>query len=386
MAAEALISPNVMLWARERAAIPAGTLAERLGVDEAAIAAWETGAARPTFRQAEKFAALAHVPFGYLFLSAPPEETTPIPDLRTTAGGPRRRFSADFLDLIRDVMFKRDWFRQYLLDHGQERLAFVGRFDRTARIETVARDIRGILERGTVDDSSTSWDHHLSRLFGACEAAGIWVMRTGTVAGNTHRTLSVSDFRGFAIADDIAPIIMINGRDARAAQAFTLAHELAHIWLGQSGISDPMLNHPRDESAGIERTCDAIAAEVLVPRATFLAEWQDTRDLTENAHILARRFKVSQVVIARRALDLGKISRDEHQAFFEKERQAWLKLSEGGGGNFYATAQARNGKRFARAVVNSAMSGNLLLREAGQLLDLKPATVIKLHERMVHEP
>src|SRR6185437_9609039 len=98
---------NGLRWARERAAIPADALAQRLDVDATTLAAWESGAARPTFRQAEKFAALAHVPFGYLFLPDPPEETLPIPDLRTTAGAPRQRFSADFLGLLRDVMFKR---------------------------------------------------------------------------------------------------------------------------------------------------------------------------------------------------------------------------------------------------------------------------------------
>jgi Zn-dependent peptidase ImmA (M78 family)/transcriptional regulator with XRE-family HTH domain len=379
--AEALVSPEVLRWARERAAIPVDAVAEKLKTDTAKVLAWEDGAARPTFKQAEKIAAFFHIPFGFLFLPEPPVETLPIPDLRTRNGMPREGFSADVLDLLRDVMFKRDWYRDYLENHGAEPLPFVGKWPADAPAEVVAKDINTVLGTNPGEFATGTWEQHLSHLFDRCEDVGIWVMRTGYVGSNTRRTLNVSDFRGFAIADKLAPLIFINGRDAKAAQAFTLAHELAHIWLGKSGVSDPYLNRAGDHETGVERKCNAIAAEVLVPRSLFLFAWDGRRSLEWNAQALSQRFKVSRVVIARRALDCGKITWDEHQAFFEQEKRGWQKQDDAGGGNFYATAPVKNGKRFTRAVLHSAMSGDLMLRDAGSLLHMKPATVQKLYAR-----
>jgi Zn-dependent peptidase ImmA (M78 family)/transcriptional regulator with XRE-family HTH domain len=381
--AEALVSPEVLKWARQRAAMPVDAVAGKLKTGVEKVLAWEEGAARPTFKQAEKIAAFLHIPFGFLFLPEPPEEKLPIPDLRTRDGMPRQGLGADFLDLLRDVMFKRGWYQDYLENHGAGLLPFVGKFAADAPVDTVAADIREALRinPGELSKSAGTWEQHLNDLFDRCEDIGIWVMRTGYVGSNTRRTLDVSDFRGFAIADRLALLIFINGRDAKAAQAFTLAHELAHIWLGQSGVSDPYLNRVSDHEAGIERKCNAIAAEVLVPRSRFMDAWDDGRNLAWNAQTLSHRFKVSRVVIARRALDCGKITWDEHQAFFEQERLGWQKQDDSGSGIFYATVPVKNGRRFTRAMLNSAMSGDLMLRDAGSLLHMKPATVQKLHAR-----
>jgi Zn-dependent peptidase ImmA (M78 family)/transcriptional regulator with XRE-family HTH domain len=381
--AEALVSPEVLRWARERAAMPAGTIAKKLGIAISKVLSWEEGTARPTFRQAEKIAVILHIPFGFLFLPKPPEETLPIPDLRTQDGRRRERFSADLLDLLREVMFKFDWYQDFLEEHGAEPLPFVGKFAADAAIDTVAADIRATLQADAGASQAGSWEQHLAYLFDRCEDIGIWVMRTGYVGSNTRRTLSVSEFRGFAIADRLVPLIFINGRDAKAAQVFTLAHELAHIWLGRSGVSDPYLNRPNDSDVDIERRCNAIAAEVLVPRSQFLTAWDNGRDLDWNARNLARSFKVSRVVIARRALDCGKITWDEHRLFFEQERRNWesREADDSNGGSFYKTAPIKNGKRFTQAVLSSAMSGSLLLRDAGALLHMKPATVRKLYAR-----
>lgn len=376
---EALVNPEILRWARERAAMSVVVLADKLKTSAEKLVAWESGDKSPSFAQAEAFADKVHVPFGFLFLPAPPEDKLPIPDLRTQAGAPRDRFSADFLDLLRDVMFQRDWFRDYLLEQGAEPMPFVGRFSADASPEIVAADIRSVL--GIAQNGAVSGD--LSKFSEICERAGIWVMKTGFVGSNNHRTLSVSDFRGFAVADVIAPLVVINGRDAKAAQTFTLAHELAHLWLGQSGISDPYLDRNGVEDSGTEGQCNAIAAELLVPRTGFLDLWNDLRPLPDNAQNLARYFKVSRVVIARRALEFGKITWSMHHAFFEQERKDWDSIIDdgGGSGNFYANTPVKYGKRFTRAVLTSAMSGNILLRDAGSLLHMKPKTLQELYNR-----
>ena len=383
---EALVSPTLLRWARERAALAPERLAKQLGVQLHLLTNWENGVARPSFRQAEKLAAETHVPFGFLFLSEPPEEPIPFPDLRTLAGDPARRLSADFLDLVHDVRFKQDWFREHLIERGANKLEFVGRFTLDTPVDVVATDIRAVLHDDTEGAAAANWEQRLITMFERCEDAGIWVIRTGVVGNNTHRPLSVSEFRGFAIADDIAPLIVINGRDARAAQAFTMAHELAHIWLGRSAVSDPGLDRSPKDVPELERRCNAIAAEVLVPRVAFLRRWNDEQNLVENAEFLSRHFKVSRAVIARRGFDLGKIDWERYRAFWAQESATWGEREKSSGGDYYRTVPVRNGKIFTRAVVTSALRGTMLLRDAGQLLGVKPARVQKLFDSLTATP
>ncbi|MFN3075418.1 MAG: ImmA/IrrE family metallo-endopeptidase [Alphaproteobacteria bacterium] len=379
--AEALVTPKILRWARERAGLSVEGLAEKLKVDTTRIVAWEKGEDRPTFRQAEKFAVVAHIPFGYLFLRAPPEEKLPIPDLRSMAGRPEQPFSAGFLDLLRDVLYQQGWFREYLIEQGARPLPFVGHFAAGTPLKKVAKDIRAVLDLDGEETDKADWKQRLTFLSDQCEKAGIWVMRTGIVGNNTHRTLDVSDFRGFSIVDTVAPLIVINTRDAEAAQAFTLMHEVAHIWLGQSGISDPNLGRKGQEDSKIERQCDRIAAEVLVPEHMFLECWSDDKDVAANSILLSKRFRVSKIVIARRALEFKKISWDTYWEYYNNERLLWTKKPSRDG-NFYNTTPARFGKRFLGAVLSRAMSGDLLLRDAAELLHVKPATVRKCYNNL----
>ncbi len=361
--------------------MPVDVLAQKLGTKPESVLAWEEGSAKPTFRQAERFADAVHVPFGYLFLPEPPEEDLPIPDLRTVGDAPRRGFSLDFMDLLRDVLRKQAWYREHLVEIGAPRKAFVGRFGPGTPAGEVAADIRDTLRIATPQRSTRTPEEYVTDLSEASEAAGVWVMRTGYVGNNTHRTFTVDEFRGFAIVDDYAPLVLINGRDAKAAQVFTLAHELAHIWVGQSGVSNPGLD--TGQTLDIERFCNAIAAEVLVPAAELAPVWSRADSVEVNASWLSRTFKVSRVVIARRALDLKLISREEFFAFYQQEAHRWANADKGEGGSFYLNMPVKNGKRFTRAVVNSAMSGHLLLREAGALLHMKPAQVKDLYRRQM---
>lgn len=380
---EALVNPEILRWARERADLPVDVLAMKLGTKPETVLAWEDGSVRPTFRQAERFADTVHVPFGYLFLPASPDEVMPIPDLRTVGDGPRKRFSLDFMDLLRDVLQKQAWYREYLIEIGAGPKSFVSRFGIHTPVEVVAEDIRDTLRIAPAQRSTQTPEEYVVELSEACEVAGIWVMRTGYVGANTHRTFTVDEFRGFAIVDNYAPLVLINGRDAKAAQVFTLAHELAHIWVGQSGVSNPGLNTP--QSLDIERFCNAIAAEVLVPAAEFIPIWSQADALESNASRLARLFKVSRIVVARRALDLNLISSASFFAFYQLETRRWQSIKSNGRGDYYLSMPVKNGKQFTKAVVNSAMSGHLLLREAGALLHMKPAQVKDLYRRQMTE-
>lgn len=383
--AKALVNVEVLRWAVERADLTVDSLAEKLKVNQAKIVSWLAGNDAPTFRQAEAFASAAYIPFGYLFLPAPPEEKLAIPDLRTIGDAPRRKLDVNFADLLSDVLFKRDWYRDYLDDQGADPLPFVGRFKVQDSAELVADDIRATLFGDRYHPrQSASWEEHLRTMMSYAESAGIWVMRNGVVGSNTHRPLSVEQFRGFAISDDLVPIVFVNGRDTKAAQIFTLAHELAHIWLGATGVSNIELGETGPPQARqIEFACNRIAAELLVPAGEFKDSWDQKAVAELNIERMSRHFRVSRLVVARRALDLGLMARDAFAAFYAAEQKKWkLERQDSSGGNFYLTLPIRNGERFTKTVVSNAVSGRMLLRDAALLLNTKPASVVKLGERL----
>lgn len=382
---EALVTPRLLTWARERAGLPVEVMAKRAGTTPKKAELWEEGEARPTFRQAARWATVTHVPLGYLFLPTPPEERLPIPDLRTVRGSVGPSENADFMDELRTVQFKADWYREYRKKRGGTALGFVGRFRNNYATDAIARDMRDVLGVGADARAATrNWEEFLAVLTERAESAGIWVMRSGVVGNNTSRPLSVEAFRGFAISDPLIPLVFVNARDARAAQIFTLAHEFAHLWLGKSGISDA-LSEPMDarNAKGVESLCNAVAAEFLAPKEDFRREWAKADDLASNAARLSARFRVSRIVIAIRARTLGLVDEETFQEFFDAERARWRKEREDstGGGDYYRSARSRNGHGFYQAILACAERGELLLRDAGRLLDMKPKSVREAYRR-----
>lgn len=380
----ALINGTMLRWARERAGVSIEAVAERLSKSPDDLAAWERGDAKPTFRQAQTLASVLHVPFGFLFLAEPPEEAR-LPDFRRVSGDPEaRRLDANMLDLIRDVLFKHDWYKQILIEEGEEPLPFVGRFGTSDAPSAVADDMRTVLalapDHARRARGPQEW---LRETTSAAEAARIWVMKSGVVGNSTRRTLDVSVFRGFAIADPIAPLIFVNGNDAPAAQIFIFAHELAHIWLGSTGISDFAASGLAHADREVESFCNRVAAEFLLPARIVLAEWSDRRPASANVDALATSWKVSRIVAAKKALDLDLIERADFEAMYEQERARWAALPKhgSGGGNFHATLPVRFGRRFTEEVVRRAVRGDTLLRDAGALLDTKPTTVLEHFRR-----
>ena len=376
---EALITPSILAWARHRRGLDSTELAPSLNVKPEAIDAWEAGDRRPTFRQAHRLAQALHVPFGYLFLSEPPIEELPIPDFRTFAGETPRQPSPDFLDLLNDVLTKQQWFREYRLSEGVEELPFVGRFRPTDPEEVVAGDIREVIDIGGARDRATNWENFLRELSLNAERSGIMVMRSGVVGNNGHRPLDVEEFRGFTITDEVAPLIFINGQDFKGAQTFTLAHEMAHLWAGLPGVSNPDygLNSQQRETS-VEKFCNRVAAEALVPGEDFRKRWQtDGARLEDNLRPLVRHYKVSAMVILRQAHDYDFIPTNLYWEGYRQllERGKSAEGSRESGGNFHHTLTARNGVEFTQAVISCASEGTLLSRDAADMLGVKVKTL-----------
>ena len=194
-------------------------------------------------------------------------------------------------------------------------------------------------------------------------------MVSGVVGSNNKRVLNPEEFRGFALADKVAPLVFINGADTKAAQMFTLAHELAHIWLGKSAVSDAGIASSTTQN--VEAWCNRVAAEFLVPLAELRREL-GTDDPFVAVQKLARAFKVSTLVILRRLLDAEAITRSRFEAAYTAEvKRLTEKMSSSGGGNFYLTQGARLSRRFARALITSTLEGQTLFRDAFQMLGIK---------------
>ena len=367
MSAKAHINPKILRWMRERGGLDVGDAARAAAISSDQLAHWEAGDSQPTFLQAQKLTQALHAPFGYLFLVEPPAEKLPLPDLRTMGGTPAPHPSVDLLDTIRLSLQRHAWYLDHLQDQGAEPLPFVARFTTDAKVGTVAADMRAVLGVGVAKGQSTK-DAYLRHLIDAAEAAGILIMRSGIVGNNTHRPLDVAEFRGFAISHPLAPLVFINSADAPAARLFTLMHELAHVWVGSSGISSASPGNARRE----EVFCNAVAGEFLAPQEVFTALWAtSTTSLIERVAELAQHFHVSRLVIMRRALDLGLVDHATYWQHYQAELAAF-RDKPGGGGSFYRNASVKNSKRFAHAVLAEALSGRLLLRDAGRLLGVQP--------------
>ncbi len=359
------VKPELLRWARERSMIERAALAARFP----RLDAWEQGELQPTLKQLEDFANATHAPIGYFFLSAPPVERMPIPDFRTVAGRHVVRPSPDLLDTIHLCQQRQEWYREFARSIGERPMTAVGSLSVTTGTRLAAAQIRKAIgfdldERRRIP----TWTDALRRFIELADAAGVMVMVSGVVGSNNRRKLDPEEFRGFALADSLAPLVFLNGSDTKAAQMFTLAHEIAHIWLGESAVSNAKPSDVPDHR--IERWCNDVAAELLVPLEIFQHDYDRIADLRTEMDRLARRFKVSTLVILRRMRDAG-LNVARFREAYNDEVERLSALSTGSGGNFYLTLGARASKRFARALVVSTLEGRSSFTEAFRLLGFK---------------
>jgi Zn-dependent peptidase ImmA (M78 family) len=371
----AFINPAVLSWARIRSGLSLPEVQTELKTSPEEFASWERGETHPPFDKAQKAARLFRIPFGYLYLSAAPNLTTPLPDLRTLED--RRPLSLDFLEVVNDALVKQDWYRGYLQDLRESKLKFVGSFSKQDGPKAVAKDIRRVLGISVaLARSARDWGDYVSKLSNRAEAVGIMVFRSGVVGNSTRRKLSSGEFQGFAITDPYAPVVFVNSEDYKAPQVFTLLHEIAHVWIGESAISrvDPTMK--REPKIPAELFCDRVAVETLVPQQEFEDAWRDT-DIESLVSQLSRHFWVSTLVILRRAYELDKITRSEFFANIELEKKKYKKQAASGG-DYYRNVRCRMGSKFTNIVLTEMRAGNLLYRDAARLLKLKVPTLLKL--------
>ena len=364
------VNPELLRWAHERAGIAQEDLAGKFKK----LPEWESGELQPTLKQLEAFARAVHVPFGYLFLREPPDESLPIADFRTISDTARDRASPDLIDTLYAMQRRQAWLREHLVESEAEPLAFAASARLADDPGAVGREMRCTLglDEGWAAGVH-SWQDAVNELRRMIERLGVMAVINGVVGNNTHRRLSVAEFRGFALTDHYAPLIFVNGADAKSAQMFTLAHELAHIWLGEGGLSG--FENLLPGGTDVEDWCNRAAAEFLVPSRELRERWIQAKREPHPFEALGRSFKVSPVVAARRAMDLKLV---ERRAFFEFHERYVNREHRGGttpsGGDFYNNQNARVGRLFATHVMGAAMGGEIGFREAYELTGLRGGT------------
>lgn len=366
------VQPELLRWARDRARMGYEALAPHFPQ----LDAWESGAVHPTLKQLEDFANRTHTPVGYFFLRKPPEEPIPIPDFRTIANQPIARPSPDLLDTIYICQQRQDWYRDFAKSIGEAPVDFIGSAQTTDDVVPIASSIRQALKFDLNDRRLIStWTDALRYFIGEAEELGILVMVNGVVGSNNRRKLDPDEFRGFALVDDLAPLVFINGSDTKAGQIFTLAHELAHIWLGQSGISDTQARTFPDRTT--ERWCNHLAAELLVPLQAFEQEYKPGSILSDEITRLAKLFKVSALVILRRVYDAGGLDREAFWQAYDKELKRLRAIPKGRGGDFYSMLGSRSSRTFTRALVISTLEGQTPFNEAFRLLGFRKMSTFR---------
>lgn len=359
------VSPAVLDWAVQRSGVPLEDIHHKFP----ALEAWRQGTRQPTFNQLENLAHTTHTPFGTFFLNTPPVDDVPIPDFRTMANAGVSTPSPDLLETIFICQQRQEWYRNHALTSGAEPLGFIAAASIHDSVSETAQRIREQLRFSSADRrQDPTWADALRRLIDSAEDAGILVMVSGIVGNNTHRGLDPDEFRGFALSDALAPLIFINGADTKAAQIFTLIHEVAHLWIGQTALSDVSLDSPGGNET--ELWCNKVAAEVLVPLDSLRAEFRERID-AEELERLAKLYKVSTLVVLKRIYDLGGVRWDTYQTAYQDELRRVLRLlsrRDSSGGNFYYTHPLRVSRRFARAIISDAGTGRTLHRDAFRLL------------------
>lgn len=376
------IKGEMLRWARDRSGLTDEAFSKRFPN----FGAWERGVKLPTLKQLRNFANGTYTPLGYLFLDNPPDEPLPINDLRVGRTGHPDRPSPHLLDTIYRCQQRQEWFHAHAARTGDDPVLLATLNPDTNALRSTASQVREHLGFGVSDRQRLSkWSDALSLFRQKVEDAGVLITINGVVGNSTQRKLDPEEFRGFALVDDLAPLIFVNGADTKSAQMFTVAHELAHLVIGKEGLSDA---EPGIESRISEETwCNSFAGEFLIPTEDFQGRFDPTRSIDSEIARLAADYKVSTLVVLRRIRDHGGISENDYWHKYNAEVTRLKELTERkdttGGGNFYLSQRYRVGDRFARAIITSTLEGETSYVEALHLLDFSSIeTLFKYARRL----
>ena len=379
------IQPRILRWARETAGLSLDEAAQAIDLKEAhgktgadRLAALEDGDVEPSRSQLLRMSKAYRRPLLVFYLNEPPRMGDRGQDFRTLPG--QQQFNADLDALLRDIKARQGLIRSMLEDAEATPLAFVGSATSDTPVVRLAARIEATIgfSRDEFRNTRTP-DDAFTYLRSCIEAAGVFVLLLGNL-GSHHTNIPVEIFRGFALADPIAPLIVINDQDARSAWSFTALHEVVHLWLGATGISG------EDASNAIEQYCNDVAGELLVPQSdlqsfTRLSVFDAAaRAITDRA----KAFRVSRSMLAYKLHRVGLINRSVWAALHEHFTKEWVlfklrraeknKATEGGP-SYYVVRRHRVGNALLSLVRRSLDDGIITYTKAGRVLGVKPTNV-----------
>ena len=390
MADKAFITPNVLKWARESAKMSEEAAAAKASVKIDKLQNWESGISQPTIKQAQTLAKAYKRPFALFFLPEIPRDFQPLQDFRKSGS---KTLTTSSIFIIREIQQKQTWISDAYADHDEIALPFVGRFTINDNPKVVAQDILKTLD---IYPAHYRSENPIKEWIDAAETKGIFISRTSFI--HSRLKLDSDELQGFAISDSHAPFVFVNSDDWNAPQLFTLLHELAHIWIAETGISndvEPEIKN-KEKFHPVELFCNEVAANALMPKDIVLnfgtQIYQNSKDVFKTAKLLG----VSSFALIVRALNLGIISIPVYQKLKKQadidfaeylkrdaEKKAKQKEKDNPGGpNYFLLQLNRNSRLFTQTVLDAFRGGSIEPTLASSLLNVQINKFQKLEAQL----
>lgn len=301
-----------------------------------------------------------HIPFGYLFLQEMPKENTKIAELRRK--NPKSKISHELKESIKNSEYKQLWYRDYLIEIGQE-AQYNKKFDNE---KEVIEKIKLILSFNTLPKDPYE---ALKRMIGRLQEKNFLIFVAARINRSNSKKLNIEDFRGYCLYDKYAPVIFLNNQDSYKGKIFTLLHELAHILYGKNGIilSD-------NEHQKLEKTCNFIAGEILIPEYLLLEQWDKKLNISQNVDSLRDKFNLaSDEAIATKAINLKLVSQEQYEEYIEecKARPKKKPYSPNNDKKIFKSIIKENSKNFVEAIVAQTYNNKLDFKTAMDYLGIK---------------
>lgn len=383
------VNPDILRWARETADLSPADAAHAIGLNDAfgktgaeRLAALEAGEDEPTRRILLAMSKKYRRPLLVFYLREPPRKGDRGRDFRTVPDAEPLAYDATLDALIRDIKSRQSLVRSLMDDEESQPLAFINSFEMRQGTAALAERITTTIsfqlsEFRSQRNISSAFAYLRSRM----EAAGIFVMLAGNL-GSHHSNIPVEIFRGFAIADGVAPFVVINDQDSYSARSFTALHEAAHLWLGTTGISGAAA------STSIEQFCNDVAGEILLPRSE-LQEIASTRscpfdEAVEQIQTFADERKISRAMVAYKLFRADYIGESRWRELSARFQQEWTDSrtktnnkdeERKGGPSYYMVRRHRLGQAILGLIGRSLTEGKITYTKAGQVLGVKPRNV-----------
>ncbi len=366
---DALVTPQMLTWARTTAHLRPDEAAHKIGVPEGRITDWESGTTRPTMAQARKAATAYKRPLSVFYLDSPPKEFKVLQDYRRGSAF-AGTLSPELAYVIRDIQERQAWVRQDLIAQGSMPLRFVGSLSLQTPVHKAADRIRRDL--GFLASVRRSWrrpSDPLRTWERLVEQRGVYLVQDSLLG-----KLAAEEVRGFAVSDRYAPFIFVNPSDALNARVFSVLHELAHVWVGKDGISN--LSGDKRGATGqspqdaIETFCNRVASRVIVSDeelAELTGSSQERNLVIPAIPRIAESIGASRELVAVRLLEIGSITQSDYESLRElyASDRSGRKAS---GGSYYRNRVANLGRRYILQVESAFDSRRITGSEAASLI------------------